>query len=108
MEVGNAFPVRGIGGATAGRWTEAGVELAFTGTSASTGPLDVGTYLLHAPSGACRVRQGASGVAAVATDSYLNIFEPQTMRVSGAADNYVAAIGHAGGSGTLHIMRLDP
>jgi len=108
MSVSDYPPIEGICGATAGRWTSAGVELAFTGTSASTGPLDVGCYLLHAPSGAVRVRQGASGVTAVGTDSYMNIFEPQTMRVTGAADNYIAAIGHAGGSGTLHIMRLDP
>jgi hypothetical protein len=106
MSVGDFPPIDGIGAATAPRFIYAGADLATQIASNRTAQLDVGTYRLAPITANCRVRQGGSAVTALATDGYMNIYNYYTVRVTGAADDYIAAIREGGSDGILSITRV--
>jgi len=106
MSAGNYPPIEGMAGATAPRFVYAGEDVDTQAASNRSSQLDPGTYRLAPITANCRVRQGGSTVDALATDGYMNIYNYYTIQVTGAADDYVAAIREGGSDGILSIARV--
>lgn len=84
-------------------WTSAPVTVSLSGTTARSGALGAGMYYVCADV-ACYFLQGGSSVDATTASNYLPAGAIVAMRVTSAADGYVAAI-LASGTGTLFIMQ---